>query len=611
MCGIVGYVDLNDQIGDAAIKAMAGALNHRGPDAHGFFSYQNIHLAHTRLSIIDVKAASNQPFVSNCGNYVIVFNGEIYNYKELKLYHHLQCRTFSDTEVALELFIKHGPEHVQLLNGMFAYTILSIRDKKLFLFRDRFGVKPLFYFSKNGYFGFASEIKSLKQHPYIVKNLTLNNAAVVNYLHMGYIPEPHTIYNEIYKFSAGSWAVFDTKLIIHKYWSIAEKISKQVLSDETEAESQLESLLNSSISYRLIADVPVGVFLSGGVDSSLIAAITSKQQNTKIKSFTIGFKDSKFDESKHARKVAEYLGTEHHELILSEKDIYQNIDRIFEIYDEPFADQSMLPTLAVSQLASKYVKVALSGDGGDELFYGYGAYTWANRLSNPFLYSSRKMISKVLSLGNAKHNRVSELLNFSSENETMGHIHAKENGYFSRNEIHHLTTFNPELFMKNHDYNKTNRNLSNMEKQAIFDIEQYLKDDLLVKVDRASMYHSLEAREPLLDYRLAEFAININPRLKKNGNTGKYLLKKILYKHLPKSLMDRPKWGFTIPLNSWLNNNLSYLKDEYLNENIIKEYGIMNHTQVKTLLVNYPNKPYKTQQVWALILLHKWLKENM
>ncbi len=610
MCGIAGYFDVNAQIDSSGLAAMVVALKHRGPDAHGFYSYKGFHLCHTRLSIIDLRPESNQPFVSNCGNYVIVFNGEIYNYQELREQYNLKCRTLSDTEVILELFIQLGKDHVNLLNGMFAYTILDLRAETLYLFRDRIGVKPLFWFHQSGVFAFASELKALKQIPFVKSRLSVNETAVSEFLHLGYIPEPHSIYREIHKFPSGSMGIFKESLQIERYWSIEDKIKAEVISNEQEASDELEKLLHSSVKYRLIADVPVGVFLSGGVDSSLVTALASQHHQGKIKSFTIGFKDGKFDESKHAKRVAEHISTDHQEWIITEKEVFQNIDNIFDIYDEPYADQSMLPSLAVCHLASKEVKVVLTGDGGDEFFYGYGAYTWARRLQNPLIKHNRKLFSKTLALLNPRYKRVAELLDFESDETMISHLHAKENGYFSNKELHGLL-LNHQKYTAPVLSSSVARQLSALERQAIFDAEVYLKDDLLVKMDRASMHHSLEAREPLLDYRIAEFALNLDPKLKKNGNTDKYLLKKVLYKYIPKELMDRPKWGFTIPLDTWLNKDLAYLKQDYLNEKTIRDCGLVDYKAVTNVLEAYPSKPYKIQQIWALILLHKWLKEEL
>ncbi|HTF80815.1 MAG TPA: asparagine synthase (glutamine-hydrolyzing), partial [Cytophagales bacterium] len=471
------------------------------------------------------------------------------------------------------------------------------------------GVKPLFYYYHQGMLAFASEIKALKLHPMVKSRLSLNDEAVAAFLQMGYIPQPHTIYNEIHKFPAGNFAVLESQLHFHKYWTFADQITPSLLMDEYEAEEKLETLLHSAIKYRLIADVPVGVFLSGGIDSSLVTALASKYHSGKIKSFTIGFKDGKFDESKHALKVAQHLNTEHHELIIEEKEVFENLDNIFDIYDEPFGDQSMLPSLAVCKLARAHVKVVLTGDGGDEFFYGYGAYTWAQRLQNPFFKQSHFLLSKILSIMPARYKRVAELLDYDGSTHMESHIHAKENGYYSSKELKALMHKSTSTF-RPYTSHITARPLQAIEKQALFDAEVYLRDDLLVKMDRASMHHGLEAREPLLDFRIVELALNLDVGLKKRDHQSKYLLKKILYKHVPQQLLERPKWGFTIPLNAWLNKDLAYLKDEYLNKEIVALYGIVKFSKVQDLLKSYNHKPYQTQQVWALILLHKWLKEQ-
>ena len=610
MCGIAGIIDKKSLTQKEEVLDMLSCMKHRGPDALGYYENKHIKLGHVRLSIIDLQEASNQPMISRCGKFVIVFNGEIYNYKDLRKKYQLNCRTQSDTEVILELFKLLGPKHVNELNGMFAYVIYDIEHEKTYIYRDRVGVKPLYYYHDENIFAFASELKALQKIFYVKNKINLNLNAIYTYLHLGYIPKEESIYTEIKKFKSGSFSCLDTiSYTNNTYWSIYEHIKVETIPTEQEAIFALENLLESSIKYRLEADVPVGVFLSGGIDSSLVAAFAAKHHATKIKSFTIGFKDAKFDESKYAKKVSNHLGTDHQELIISEKEIFGYIDSIFDIYDEPFADQSMLPSLAVCKMAAEQVKVVLTGDGGDEFFWGYGAYTWAQRLHSGLFKNSKKLLSTILNMGNGRYQRVGELVNYDTLTNIQSHIHSKENGYLSTKEISRL--FN---LTYNFDYNlcheKYARKLSPVEKQALFDSQIYLTDDLLVKMDRASMHYSLEAREPLLDYRILEYAVNLSPELKINNKNSKYLLKKILYKYVPKELIDRPKWGFTVPLHHWLNNELSYLKNEYLNENIVRQEGIVPYDFIKKLLKEVEHKPYKIQQVWAMILLHKWLREN-
>lgn len=432
------------------------------------------------------------------------------------------------------------------------------------------------------------------------------------FLHLGYIPQPITIYNEVEKFPSGSWAVFDGEHFkSEKFWIAKDKISEEIISDETEAKDELERLLTNSVSRRLMSDVPFGTFLSGGIDSSLITALAQEQTTERLKTFSIGFENKQHDESLYARKVAEHLETDHHEYTITEKDALELVEEIVPQYDEPYADSSAIPTMLVSKMARKEVTMTLSGDGGDELFMGYGAYTWANRLSNPMLKTFRKPIGFALSLGKNRQKRAATMFNYSNSNNVAGHIFSQEQYLFSHNEIDELltdSTFSgfPYLAFEN----ASNRKLSAAENQALFDLEYYLKDDLLTKVDRASMRYSLETRVPLLDHEVVEFALNLDERLKVNNGTSKYLLKQVLYKRVPKELFERPKWGFSIPLSKWLKTDLAYLIDETLNKAIIQEFNLVKWESVSKLISRYRGgEEYLYNRIWVLIILHLWFKQ--
>jgi len=371
-------------------------------------------------------------------------------------------------------------------------------------------------------------------------------------------------------------------------------------------------LLNS-VEKRLISDVPYGTFLSGGIDSSLVTAIAQKVDSKPIKTFSIGFKESKFNESGYARKVAEYLKTDHHEYTVSHNDALELIDELDERFDEPFADSSAIPTMLVSKMAKQHVTMTLSGDGGDELFHGYGSYTWAKRLSNPLIKYTRKPVSFALSALPSRYKRVAKLINYKNRRQLPSHIFSQEQYFFSRTEL--LKNLSPDfledftLKEKHHDIRHA---LTPAENQALFDFNYYLKDDLLVKVDRASMKYALETRVPLLDHNIIEFAVNLSPDLKIKKGIQKYLLKQVLYDYLPKEYFDRPKWGFAIPLNQWLLNELSYLIDTYLNKDIIEKYGIISIDYVTKLIhqFRHKNTNYLFNRLWLLVVLHKWLEKN-
>ncbi|MFM1876609.1 MAG: hypothetical protein RL266_2346 [Bacteroidota bacterium] len=587
---------------------MSDAISHRGPDAEGFFVDGNFGLAHRRLSIIDLSTAANQPMQSGCGRYWMVFNGEVYNYREIAKELDVKLKTSGDSEVILEAFAKWGPQMVNRLNGMFAIAIFDTSEKKLYLFRDRLGIKPVYVYRKNGIIAFASELKAITALKEL--SLTINQKAIPYFLHLGYIPQPLSIYNEVDKFPSGSWAVTDGESFrIEGYWNPEKKISSNVLSDEHQAQEQLAELLQASVSRRLVADVPFGTFLSGGIDSSLVTALAHKATSEKLKTFSIGFDDAKHDESGFARKVSEYLGTEHHEYRVTEKDALELIPEILPQYDEPYADSSAIPTMLVSKMARQEVTMTLSGDGGDELFHGYGMHSWAERLANPLTRTIGNSFGGILTFGNDRFKRVAKVFATSNSSQLHSHIFSQEQYMFSGSEIKNLLMDSSAVDFSILDMNSTlARKLSPAEFQALFDIEFYLKDDLLTKVDRASMKYSLEARVPILDHTVVEFSLNLDPKLKVKDGVAKYLLKQVLFDHVPKELFDRPKWGFSIPLDKWLKNELSYLVDEYLNEKSVNEVGILKWSEVKSLLAKWRSgQNHLYNRVWLMILLQQWL----
>lgn len=607
MCGISGIYDPNGAKAEN-LKRMSDAIAHRGPDADGFHVHGKFGIGHRRLSIIDLSDAADQPMQSACGRYFMVFNGEVYNHKDIANELDGPMKTTCDTEVVLEAFAKWGPSMVEKLNGMFTMAILDSIENKIYFFRDRMGIKPLFIYRNEGMMAFASELKAITALKSDLK-FSIDREAIPAFLNLGYIPQPMTIYKEVEKFPSGHWAVFDGHNLTKTcYWNPNKKIKSEVISDENEAKERLELLLKASVSRRLMSDVPFGTFLSGGVDSSLITALAQQSTSEKLKTFSIGFDDPKHNEAGFARQVADHLRTDHHEYILTEKDALELVTEILPQYDEPYADSSAIPTMLVSKMARQEVKMTLSGDGGDELFMGYGAYNWAERLSNPLLSGLRKPIGTALSLGNDRFKRISKLFDHSDSDFLPAHIFSQEQYMFSKKEIDHLVCFlerqkDPFPEMER----KLARKLSPSEFQALFDLQYYLKDDLLTKVDRASMRYSLETRVPLLDHTVVEFALNLDPELKNKNGTAKYLLKEVLYDHVPKSIMDRPKWGFSIPLSKWLQSDLSFLLDENLNRKNVEEKGLVKWEEVDVLLKKFRSgQTHLYNRIWLLILLHQW-----
>jgi len=606
MCGLAGMYSPNGVTRDS-LKKMTDAIAYRGPDAEGFFVDGPFGLAHRRLSIIDLSSAANQPMKSNCGRYQMVFNGEVYNYREIAEELNVSLKTTSDSEVILEAFVKWGAQMVNRLNGMFTIAIFDSVEKKLFLFRDRLGIKPLFIYRHAGIIAFASELKAIVA----LKNklpLTVNHTAIPYFLHLGYIPQPLSIYNEVEKFPSGSWAVTDGKSFeIERYWNPQEKVLPTIISDEREAKQQLSELLQAAVSRRLVSDVPFGTFLSGGIDSSLVTALAQNSSSEKLKTFSVGFDDAKHDESHFARQVSEHLDTEHHEYRITEKDAIELVTEILPQYDEPYADSSAIPTMLVSKMARQEVTMTLSGDGGDELFHGYGMYNWAERLANPAVNNLRWPISKILSLGDDRYKRIAKVFDYSPSDNLQSHIFSQEQYMFSTSELKNLLVEpTPDLSLLELN-NQLKRKLTPAELQALFDIDFYLKDDLLTKVDRASMKYSLETRVPILDHTVVEFALNLNPKLKVKNGVQKYLLKEVLYDFVPKEIFDRPKWGFSIPLDKWLNNDLSFLIDEFLSERKVKGIGIVNWKEVETLKRKFKSgHNHLYNRIWLLVLLHQW-----
>lgn len=611
MCGISGFYAPGFSKEDLA--RMTDRMIHRGPDAGGYEIIDNCGLGHRRLSIIDLSDTANQPMKSHSGKHIMVFNGEIYNYQEIaaeliKQDPTLSFNTHSDTEVILEAFEKWGASFVEKMNGMFAIAIYSIDDGKLHLFRDRMGIKPIFIYHQGNTLAFASELKAVTELLKEKAKLSIDRDAIGEFLHLGYIPYPRTIYQEIKKFPKASYGVYDGMEFSTKtWWNLNDKVGDILPRNEKGAKEELKSLITSSVKYRLISDVPFGTFLSGGTDSSVVTAVAQHISTEPIKTFSIGFDDAKHNEAPFARQVAEYLGTNHHEYTLSYKDALNLIPQMLDMYDEPYADSSAVPTYLVSKMARQEVSMTLSGDGGDELFLGYGAYSWANRMNHPLLKASHNIAAGLMKLGSNKYKRVSNLLSYPSGTFVPSHVFSQEQYFFSWKEVKTLMKKDiSDIHFSQYSEN-TNRKLSAAERQSLFDMHYYLPDDLLVKVDRATMQNSLETRVPLLDYRIVEFALNLPEALKTKDGCSKYLLKQVLYDFVPKELFNRPKWGFSIPLDKWMKRELKEFIESYL----FCENEYIDMSQVKLLYARFLNgENHLYQRIWAVFLLNKFLSEN-
>ncbi|MFK5975847.1 MAG: asparagine synthase (glutamine-hydrolyzing) [Sulfurovum sp.] len=587
MCAILGL--LTSQKKEKNFHSMSKIQSHRGEDDRGVWIEKikdtYVHLGHNRLSIQDLSSLGHQPFISDCGEIVIVFNGEVYNFKSIRVELEALGYSFtshSDTEVIIYAYKAWGIECLDKFIGMFAISILDKIKQKMFLIRDRAGVKPLYYYVGSDDFMFASELKAF--HGYNGYKKEKNISVLPYYFQFGYIPSPHTIFENTYKLPTGSYLEYDitnSSYIIEKYWCIDEAYSKEKFTQsEEEIKNELENLLIDAVELRMVSDVPVGVFLSGGYDSSLVTALLSQNSDRKLHTYTIGFEDSRYDEAKYAKEIAKHLGTEHNEYYLSPKDMLNLVESLPFYYNEPFGDSSALPTILVSQKAQVNLKVILSADGGDEVFCGYSKYFFLDKfapiLSRPFLkrilgsgldIMSPQTIAKInskLPKSLKQTNIEDKYLKFKravkSANLEEAFINASS--YVEAERVREFIKIaNQESYYINFQMDK---NLSAIDNMMRADYKSFMVDDILTKVDRATMSVGLEGREPLLDHRIAEFMARVPKEIKYKNNQGKYLARKILYKHIPKHLLDRPKAGFQVPLESWLKGELKPLVDKYL-----------------------------------------------
>lgn len=613
MCGIAGFISPNLKNGH--LQLITRALQHRGPDAEGFYFNEQacVGLGHRRLSILDLSVAGNQPFFSRDGRYIMVYNGEVYNFREVAEKYNIVTRTTSDTEVILEAFAQKGIACINDFNGMFSLAIWDTLEEKLFLVRDRFGVKPLVYYQHSNEFAFASELKALLKLPFGKK---INKAALQEYFFLEYIPGPATILENFYKLPQGHYAeISKGKMNVCPYYQFREKISSRplVARKESEVLDEFEALLSSSVKYRQISDVPIGAFLSGGTDSSLICALFQKQNNHPINTFTIGFDVADYDESGYAAQVAKILKTNHNETHLSDKNSQSIADHIVDFYDEPFAAPSTIPSYLVCKVARQNVTVAMSGDGGDELFMGYGYYGLYKKIKQLYRIDAgvgRHLMKKLFGAAGGRYERASRLFDLPKEN-LLAHIWSEQQYMFSQKEIKKLLNQQEATLSILDAWHSVDQlPLSDFEKISLFDIEQYLGHNLLYKMDEASMASSLEVRTPYLDYRLVEFCYNLPQEYKIKNGEPKYLMKKLLQRYLPDELVYRRKWGFPAPIGNWLKRDLAYLIDTWLDIGTIKKQGLLNEKMVQEYVTAFRNgKQYHDKRIWSLIFFQMWYKK--
>ena len=632
MCGIAGFADFRKKSSEEILSLMSCTLLHRGPDGQGIYYDQTqevqIGLGHRRLSIIDLSSAANQPMHYN--GLHLIFNGEIYNYNEIRnrlIESGHRFATHSDSEVILHSWEEWGEKCIDQWRGMFAIALYDEKKQELVCIRDRAGVKPFHYYWKDGLFLFGSELKSLIAHPSFEK--TINKNAVATFLQYGCISHPYSIYKGTYKLPPGHLLRLDLsskKISIAQYWNVYDYYNKPKLDISLdEAIDETEKILSESFQYRMVADVPVGVFLSGGYDSSCVTALLQQNSTEKIKTFTIGTTDKKLDEAPFAKAIAHHLGTDHTEYYCTAKEALDIIPQLPHFYDEPFADSSAIPTILVSRLARKKVTVALSADAGDEIFAGYNRYDYVSRYGNK-LRSIPKPLRKMAALAmervssenipffknqynfHSRYDKLKNLLNDPSPSELLKNLsqvfNKKNLEKLMADDFQELPTAHNSTELKPGFYDP----LSYM---MAIDYQSYMVDDILQKVDRATMSVSLEGREPFLDQNIIEWAAQLPSGYKYREGQKKYLLKRIVHKYIPKEMMERPKMGFGIPVESWLGNELKELVQEYLSEKNL-DHGLFNVTEVNNLVTEFFNgRTEKHLKIWYLLMFQMWYKKWM
>ncbi|MCB4790790.1 MAG: asparagine synthase (glutamine-hydrolyzing) [Elusimicrobia bacterium] len=621
MCGIAGIYNLNDKpVRETVLRSMTDILEHRGPDDSGTYINYNIGLGMRRLSIIDLKTG-HQPIHNEDNSLWIVFNGEIYNYldlhKDLEKKHNFSTK--SDTEVILHLYEDFGPDCLKYLRGMFAFAIWDDKKKELFIARDRIGKKPLYYSTIAGSFCFASEMKSFLMIPEFKKDI--NYKAIHYYLNYQYIPGPMTIWNNVYRLDPASYMVVNSegKKAVEKYWQVDLREKTKLSFDESK--EKLKEILTESVKMRMISDVPLGVFLSGGHDSSIIVGLMSRLSNKQVKTFTIGFEEKDFSEAEYARIVAKHFNTEHHEFIVK-PDYLDILHKIVWHYDQPYADPSALPSYYVAKLTRQRVKVALNGDGGDENFAGYLRYKAlkvSQYISPLFKILPKDMVDLVLSkippnesidakgLNRYIHRFIKPLREPAKTRNVVWHSYFtnEQKDYIYSDWMKSINSENSYLYLENRFEEAGTKDI--IDSSLYADLNEYLPENLLIKMDIASMANSLEARSPFLDHKCIEFAATLPSSWKLRCFNSKYILKETFKDFLPEVILKRGKQGFGTPLGKWFRNELKdYLLQTILSEKAIKR-GYFNETNLRKFVKEHiEGRADYGYCLWALLMLELW-----
>jgi asparagine synthase (glutamine-hydrolysing) len=637
MCGISGIV--GDQASPAgelrqAAQAMADALAHRGPDGEGLWLDEaaGVAFGHRRLAIIDLSPGARQPMISASGRFAVTFNGEIYNYRALRAELEaagLRLRTQSDTEVLLEGCARWGVEATaRRLVGIFAFALWDREERVLSLARDQLGVKPLYWSIERGRLLFGSQLAALAAHPSWRPEIDRN--ALAAYFRHSCVPAPHSIYRNVFKLPPGSILTLPRggAPCLSGYWE-ARAVAKAGTADrlrtnDADAADRLEALLRAAVERQMIADVPLGAFLSGGIDSSSVVALMQAVSARPVKSFTIGFREADYDEARHARAVAQHLGTDHTELYVSPDEARKVIPRLADWFDEPFADSSAIPTFLVSEMARRQVTVALSGDGGDEVFAGYNRYRLARQLAGALrlpraLRAGAASLLRALSpagwdrllaampvrsrpaQGGDKLQKLAAVLAL----EDGGAVYRRLVSAWERPERLVIGGCEPQSILS--DASVARDFADPVEAQQFLDTVSYLPDDILTKVDRASMAVGLEARVPLLDPEVVAFAWRLPPSMKLRGGTGKWLLRQVLYRHVPRALVERPKMGFGVPIGSWLRGPLRDWAEDLLDERRLRSDGVLDPAIIRDAWRTHLSGARNLQHaLWSVLMFQEW-----
>lgn len=659
MCGLTGYLSIGVIINEAAIKKMATAIAHRGPDSHDYWldASSGIAFGHRRLAVVDLSPAGAQPMHSASGRYVIAYNGEVYNHNKLRAEINIllaenkqiiKWRGHSDTETLLAGFELWGVvETLKRATGMFAFALWDKTQKTLTLGRDRLGEKPLYYgwqgMGNGRAFLFGSELKALQAHPSCTP--TISRGALALYMRHNYVPAPHSIYENIFKLLPGhtlTITLSQPEPILFCYWSASEiaitGVTKPFLSSAKEVVNKLDDLLTDSISKQMMADVPLGAFLSGGVDSSTIVALMQAQSSRPVQTFTIGFNEANYNEANHAKAVAIHLNTQHTELYVTPKQAMDIIPDLPEIYCEPFADSSQIPTFLVAKLAKQHVTVSLSGDAGDEIFCGYNRYILASniwqklsllpvpvraslaKVINKFSPDTWNKVGKVMPiklpivgnlalLGDKLHKGAGVLASRNQADLYKGLVSIWQDPSLIVIGNDAQTVVEPNTFLAGNE--PSLHGLSDTEKMMVLDMLTYLPDDILTKIDRAAMSVSLETRVPFLDHSVVEFAWQLPIQYKLRDGQSKWALRQVLYKYVPKELIERPKMGFGIPLDNWLRGPLKEWAETLLNEERLLKEGYFYPKPIRKKWQEHLNGQYNwAQQLWGVLMFQSWLENN-